>query len=104
MGLGTLRSWTEEQRIAFLLACCRRTAPLADRRAAGRRRAVADVLDTFRMIAALPPESLGAYVITMARASDVLAVELLQREAGCPTRCAWCRCSKRRATCAPPRT
>ena len=44
---------------------------------------VAEVLDTFRMMAAIHPESLGAYVITMAgRPSDVLAVELLQREAG----------------------
>jgi phosphoenolpyruvate carboxylase len=35
------------------------------------------------MMAAIHPESLGAYVITMAgRPSDVLAVELLQREAG----------------------
>ncbi len=45
--------------------------------------AVDDTLQTFRMIAALPPESLGAYVITMtSRASDVLAVALLQKEAG----------------------
>ena len=44
---------------------------------------VAEVLDTFRMMAAIHPESLGAYVITMAgQPSDVLAVELLQREAG----------------------
>jgi phosphoenolpyruvate carboxylase len=40
------------------------------------------VLDTFTMIARTPPESLNAYVITMTRAaSDVLAVELLQKEA-----------------------
>ena len=39
----------------------------------------ADVLNTFRVIAQLPPDSLGAYVISMARsASDVLAVVLLQ--------------------------
>jgi phosphoenolpyruvate carboxylase len=44
---------------------------------------VRDVLDTFRTAAALPPDSLGAYVITMAsQASDVLAVELLQKLAG----------------------
>jgi phosphoenolpyruvate carboxylase len=44
---------------------------------------VADVLATCRMVATINPESLGAYVITKAgRASDVLAVELLQREAG----------------------
>ncbi len=39
----------------------------------------ADVINTFRTIAQLPPDSLGAYVISMARsASDVLAVVLLQ--------------------------
>src|SRR5206468_10073938 len=44
---------------------------------------VRDVMDTFQMAAQLHPESLGAYVITMASApSDVLAVELLQRVAG----------------------
>ena len=43
---------------------------------------VRDVLETFQTATALHPESLGAYVITMARnASDVLAVELLQRVA-----------------------
>ena len=54
--------------------------PLADRPIAD---SVRDVLDTFQTAAALPPDSLGAYVITMAsRASDVLAVELLQKLAG----------------------
>lgn len=44
---------------------------------------VTDVINTFRMLAELPPDSLGAYVISMARsASDVLAVVLLQRECG----------------------
>ena len=38
-----------------------------------------DVINTFRTLAELPPDSLGAYVISMARAaSDVLAVVLLQ--------------------------
>ena len=46
---------------------------------------VRDVIDTFRMMAAVPRSSLGAYVITMAsQASDVLAVVLLQRLAGMP--------------------
>jgi len=36
-----------------------------------------------RVLAELPADSLGAYVISMARtASDVLAVVLLQRECG----------------------
>jgi phosphoenolpyruvate carboxylase len=46
---------------------------------------VAEVLATFAVIARQPREALGAYVISMARqASDVLAVHLLLREAGCP--------------------
>ncbi len=41
------------------------------------------MLDTFRTIARTPPESLGSYVVTMTRqASDVLVVELLQKEMG----------------------
>jgi phosphoenolpyruvate carboxylase len=44
---------------------------------------VRDVLDTFRMAAGVHPESLGAYIITMASVpSDVLAVEFLQMIAG----------------------
>jgi phosphoenolpyruvate carboxylase len=45
--------------------------------------AVRDVLDTFLVAAAIKPESLGAYVISMAsQPSDVLAVQLLQMGAG----------------------
>ena len=44
---------------------------------------MADVIGTFRMLAQLPSDSLGAYIISMARqASDVLLVVLLQREMG----------------------
>jgi phosphoenolpyruvate carboxylase len=44
---------------------------------------VLDVLETFRVAARIHPESLGAYIITMASApSDVLAVEFLQMAAG----------------------
>ena len=86
-GLGTYGDEDEEERIATLLGLLRDgtrmfahlpelvTAPDA----------VRDVLETFRTAATLPPDSLGAYVITMAsRASDVLAVELLQTLAGNP--------------------
>jgi phosphoenolpyruvate carboxylase len=56
---------------------------------------VRDVLETFRTIAAAPPGSLGAYVITMTQsASDVLAVVVLQRRCASRRRCAWCRSSK----------
>jgi phosphoenolpyruvate carboxylase len=42
-----------------------------------------DVIETFRVLAQLPPDSLGAYIISMAQtASDVLIVVLLQRELG----------------------
>lgn len=44
---------------------------------------VADVIGTFRMLAQLPSDSLGAYIISMSHtASDVLAVVLLQQECG----------------------
>ncbi len=40
------------------------------------------VIDTFKVAADVGPESVSAYVISMAtHASDVLAVELLKREA-----------------------
>jgi len=81
LGVGSYLAWSEPERQAFL-------APgLADRPAvpvelAGED-AAREVLDTLRTAAGLPPESLGAYVVSMARApSDVLAVEWLQARAG----------------------
>jgi phosphoenolpyruvate carboxylase len=81
LGLGSYAQWNEERRVEFLLAELAGRRPLIP---AGLEAPpeVLDVVDTFRMIASTPPGSLGAYVITMARsASDVLAVELLQKEA-----------------------
>jgi phosphoenolpyruvate carboxylase len=88
LGLGGYSEWSESQRLEFL-----------ERELAGRRPlappdlettpAVGDVLDTFRMIARTPPGSLNAYIVTMTRAaSDVMAVELLQKDArvACPLR------------------
>lgn len=44
---------------------------------------MADVIGTFRMLAQLPTDSLGAYIISMSHtASDVLAVVLMQKECG----------------------
>jgi len=82
LGLGSYNEWTEEERQQFLARELEGRRPLipADLQASQE---VRDVLDTFRMAARLHPDSLGAYVITMAQdASDVLAVALLQREAG----------------------
>jgi phosphoenolpyruvate carboxylase len=84
--LGPYEDASEEERIALLLrelTIGRKTLadlPIADLPDADP---VREVLETFQTAAALPPDSLGAYVITMtSRASDVLAVELLQKLAG----------------------
>lgn len=81
-GLGSYVDWDEPRRVEFLageLAASRPAIPEhfpADPE-------VTDVIDTFRLIARTPRESLGAYVITMTRqASDILAVAVLQRAAG----------------------
>ena len=82
LGLGEYACWPEARRVDFLTNVLSQDRRLTPARMAASPR-VAEVLDTFRIIAAIHPESLGAYVITMAgRPSDVLAVELLQREAG----------------------
>ena len=82
LGLGSYADWDEGRRVEFLLHAIageRRVIPASFQPPSDLR----DVLDTFRMIAEAPAESLGAYVITMTQsASDVLAVEWLQKEAG----------------------
>lgn len=94
LGLGSYASWDEERRIEFLLrelGAGRRDVSAADAAEAESRPRlvgidaapeVRDVLETFQAIAAIPRESLGAYVVTMTRqASDVLLVQLLQQDA-----------------------
>jgi phosphoenolpyruvate carboxylase len=82
MGAGSYAEWPEERRVEFLVGALSGGGPIAPAGSPASG-AVADVLATFRQMAAIHPESLGAYVITMAgRPSDVLAVELLQRWAG----------------------
>ena len=84
IGAGSYAEWDEDRRIEFLLRELDNPRPLLPRGFEGTP-PVRDVLDTFRAIAAIHPESLGAYVITMTRqASDVLAVHLLQQDAGVP--------------------
>ena len=82
VGLGRYAEWPEERRIDFLLTALTHRRPFGiDEMRADPE--VEDVLATCRMIAEIDPASLGAYVITAAgRASDVLAVELLQVQAG----------------------
>ena len=84
LGLGSYDAWSEAERQTFLLRELEGRRPLVppDLQATPE---VREVLDTFRVAARLPPESLGAYVISMAtRPSDVLAVEILQKEARLP--------------------
>ena len=81
LGLGSYAGWDEHRRQAFLIAELESRRPLipVDLPCSP---AVQDVLDTARAIAEQPAGALGAYVISMATSpSDVLAVELLQREA-----------------------
>jgi phosphoenolpyruvate carboxylase len=82
LGLGEYACWAEARRVDFLTNVLSQERRLMPARLVASPR-VSEVLATFRIMAAIHPESLGAYVITMAgRPSDVLAVELLQREAG----------------------
>jgi phosphoenolpyruvate carboxylase len=80
-GLGDYAALDEAARIRFLLEQLRAAPNKVC--ATGMSEEVREVLDTCALIGRLPPGSLGAYVITMASAaSDVLAVEWLQRHAG----------------------
>jgi phosphoenolpyruvate carboxylase len=83
LGLGDYAAWEEEARQAFLSRELGSRRPLIPPRWQPGDE-VQEVLDTFAVTAEQPPEALGAYVISMARQpSDVLAVHLLLREAGC---------------------
>ncbi|MDH3638040.1 MAG: phosphoenolpyruvate carboxylase, partial [Gammaproteobacteria bacterium] len=80
--LGDYASWDEEQRISFVTKELQSRRPLIPRDIPLSEEAL-EVLETFRMVANENVECLGAYIISMAsQASDVLAVELLQRECG----------------------
>ncbi|WJZ99095.1 hypothetical protein VitviT2T_017569 [Vitis vinifera] len=78
--IGSYREWSEERRQEWLLAELRGKRPLFGPDLP-KTEEIADVLDTFHVISELPSDNFGAYIISMATApSDVLAVELLQRE------------------------
>ncbi|MCD7455573.1 Phosphoenolpyruvate carboxylase 1 [Datura stramonium] len=80
LGIGSYKEWSEEQRQEWLLSELSGKRPLFGPDLP-KTDEIADVLDTFNVIAELPADNFGAYIISMATApSDVLAVELLQRE------------------------
>ncbi|PQM41559.1 phosphoenolpyruvate carboxylase 2 [Prunus yedoensis var. nudiflora] len=80
--IGSYREWSEERRQEWLLSELSGKRPLFGSDVP-KTEEIADVLDTFHVISELPSDNFGAYIISMATApSDVLAVELLQRECG----------------------
>jgi phosphoenolpyruvate carboxylase len=73
--------WPEDGRARFLRRAIDERIPIP----AGlpEDAALQEVLETFKVIAEMPADALGAYVVSMTRApSDVLAVEYLQRAFG----------------------
>jgi phosphoenolpyruvate carboxylase len=82
LGLGSYAAFSEEDRQAFLVRALSSPRPLLAREISGDE-ALQSVLGTLSVCAEQPPGTLGAYVVSMARApSDVLAACLLQRVAG----------------------
>jgi phosphoenolpyruvate carboxylase len=84
LGMGSYKSWPEEQKIEWLVSELGSKRPLISHDLP-KSPEVAEALDTFKACAEITAEgdSLGAYVISMSTcASDVLSVVLLQRECG----------------------
>ncbi|KAK9277264.1 hypothetical protein L1049_006803 [Liquidambar formosana] len=81
LDMGIYSEWDEERKLDFLARELKGKRPLVPATIEVAPD-VREVLDTFRVAAELGSDSLGAYVISMAsNASDVLAVELLQKDA-----------------------
>ncbi|MCF9047008.1 phosphoenolpyruvate carboxylase [Acinetobacter nectaris] len=92
LGLGNFETWTEQAKQNFLLNELQSKRPLLPKVIHEPKTSlinhpdVQEVFATMRTLAEQPPESLGAYIISMAEhPSDVLAVLLLQKEAGIQT-------------------
>lgn len=82
LGLGDYRSYPEREKIAFLCAELAERRPLMPYDFECDEE-VREILATFSMLAEIRTESLGAYVISMAKQpSDVLLVHLLQKVGG----------------------
>jgi phosphoenolpyruvate carboxylase len=82
LGLGSYNSWDERTRADFLARELENPRPLIPL-GMDASPEVRDVLDTCAALTGIHHESLGAYVVTMThQPSDVLAVELLQKEVG----------------------
>lgn len=88
LGLGSYEQWDEQTRISWIQEQLSSNRPLVRPGDWKHHPTIfsptsIDTLDTFSMIAEQHQDSLGAYVISQATtASDILAVLLLQRDAG----------------------
>ena len=83
IGLGDYSQWTEDDKQAFLVRELSSRRPLIPTNWTPSPE-TQEILDTCKVIAEQPEGVISAYVISMAReASDVLAVHLLLKEAGC---------------------
>jgi phosphoenolpyruvate carboxylase len=85
--IGSYLEWNEQQRREWLTSELASKRPLLPRNAnyqkLGFSSTVIDTLRTFEVAANIERESLGAYVISQCQqASDILAVTLLQQDAG----------------------
>ncbi len=82
LGLGNYIEWSETQKQTFLLTELQSKRPLISPNIKFTDMSL-EVWQTVQMLARQLPGTLGAYVISMTKApSDILAVMLLQREAG----------------------
>ncbi|MDE3934246.1 phosphoenolpyruvate carboxylase [Glaesserella parasuis] len=85
IGLGDYSQWTEDDKQAFLVRELSSRRPLVPTNWTSSPE-TKEILDTCKVVAEQPEGVISAYVISMAReASDVLAVHLLLKEAGCKT-------------------
>ena len=87
LGMGSYGDWDEAKRVEWLTHELASKRPLIPRsrplESMGFSDTVLDTLQTFAVISELGGSSLGAYVISQCQqASDILAVYLLQRDAG----------------------
>ncbi|MDD0824725.1 phosphoenolpyruvate carboxylase [Mannheimia sp. AT1] len=83
IGLGDYSHWTEDDKQAFLVRELSSRRPLIPTNWTPSPE-TQEILDTCKVVAEQPKDVISAYVISMAReASDVLAVHLLLKEAGC---------------------
>lgn len=83
IGIGDYESWSEAEKQTFLIRELNSRRPLLPRQWEPGHE-TREVLETCKVIAEAPRGSIATYVISMAKTpSDVLAVHLLLKEAGC---------------------